>query len=613
MKKKYTSLLVFLLALNVNYAQSIDPKYTSKRNISIEEAKTQYSKDVELAIQNNIPLSFNNPDGSFSEFVRFEMGAPVYYRTLNSQSASMMGANRVYPGGDLGLNLTGRDVYIGVWDQGAPMANHSTFGSRLIIYDDPSASSSLHHTHVAGTVLGAAPNTPTARGIAYAANGFSSNWTNDISEMRFLQTNFGIVASNHSYGVDLSRLPASNLPSIFGKYTSASREIDELLYEFPYYSVVFAAGNDRDGYATYNPDKAGNDLLTSEGVAKNTIVVGAVEGFDTYNGPSSVVMSSFSNYGPTDDFRIKPDLVSKGVSVYSSSNTSSTGYTSLPGTSMAAPSVTGAIALIQQKYNSTAKAATVKGLLLHTAKEAGTADGPDHKFGWGQIDVAEAIYTTMTPSRSVVEELTYTGTPQIKYIQATGNEPLKVSISWTDPSGNADNTTSVDDSTPKLRNDLDIRLTQNGTTYSPWYLNKDFNDLRTLKGDNNVDPFERIDIDNPSGVYQLTISNKGSINVQNFSLIITGGYLTTNSVSDFDSSNIMTWVNNDRVLNVDATKLESSIHKMSIYDVSGRLVLNKSTNSNVITQELNGLTLGYYILNLDLDNGKRYTKKIYVK
>jgi subtilisin family serine protease len=55
-------------------------------------------------------------------------------------------------------------------------------------------------------------------------------------------------------------------------------------------------------------------------------------------------MSSFSNYGPTDDGRIKPDI-SAGVNVYSAILTDQT-YETCKGTSMAAPAITGLIVLL---------------------------------------------------------------------------------------------------------------------------------------------------------------------------------------------------------------------------------------------------------------------------
>ena len=47
------------------------------------------------------------------------------------------------------------------------------------------------------------------------------------------------------------------------------------------------------------------------------MLVGAVEDVTNYTQPSDVVMSYFSSWGPTDDGRIKPDVVGNGVSLYS--------------------------------------------------------------------------------------------------------------------------------------------------------------------------------------------------------------------------------------------------------------------------------------------------------
>src|SRR5699024_3102681 len=114
-----------------------------------------------------------------------------------------------------------------------------------------------------------------------------------------------------------------------------------------------AAGNDRN--AGYNPGDGGYNLLAAEmSTAKNDIVVAAVKKVLDYTGPSSVEMSGFSSWGPTNDRRIKPDISADGVGVFSSvahdasGNVSNDSYSSYQGTSMAAPSVAGGILLLQE-------------------------------------------------------------------------------------------------------------------------------------------------------------------------------------------------------------------------------------------------------------------------
>src|SRR5690606_15629273 len=135
-----------------------------------------------------------------------------------------------------------------------------------------------------------------------------------------------------------------------------SQQIDELAFSKPFYTVVWAAGNDRSdaGDGTKNPDGP-EDSIGPEGVPKNNITIGAVCEVRDYRGHEDVIMSSLSSWGPVDDGRVKPDLVGMGVNVFStalSNEGQSDSYTTLSGTSMAAPNATGSLLLLQELYHS---------------------------------------------------------------------------------------------------------------------------------------------------------------------------------------------------------------------------------------------------------------------
>ncbi len=147
----------------------------------------------------------------------------------------------------------------------------------------------------------------------------------------------------------------------FGFYSQVSRDYDKIAYNAPYYLIVKSTGNERDEtgpypgqqYWIYNGtdwvlsstrrDSDGDyDCVAHAAVAKNILSVGAVYDLrEGYSSPSNVSMSSFSSWGPTDDGRIKPDIVANGTALYSSISGHNASYGSMSGTSMSAPRATG--------------------------------------------------------------------------------------------------------------------------------------------------------------------------------------------------------------------------------------------------------------------------------
>lgn len=537
--------------------------------------------------------------------------------------------------------IKGENMILGIWDGGQPLADHQNLGtSRIINKDDEFTTGNNqgaiqnginHATHVAGTMIGNGSGNIFAKGIAPNGVLWANTWDNDLTEMT-IEAAEGLLVSNHSYGIN--NRSYINLPGTFGRYTTLSRGIDMLTYNADMYLPVFAAGNDRNGIyvggnlVVLNPAKSGNDLLTHEMVAKNPIVVSAVEGITSYikepNGANNVVMSVFSQWGPTDDFRIKPDISSKGVKVFSCTGTGISSYSVLSGTSMAAPSVAAVFGLWQEIHriywpsanldSGFMKAASLKALMAHTASEAGDSEGPDSKFGWGLIN-AEAgakLLKEAIEDKAVFKEHTLLNYQQIEYdVTLDGTQSLITTICWTDPAANP---VEISESTiPVLINDLDLRIinTHNNTIYYPWKLNKSWSNISTQRGDNDVDPIEQVVYYDPltgvapAGNYKIRITHKRELSdaYQNFSLIISGGITGFDYTLDVENKELdkIVLFPNPTYDFLNITNL--NYDKIEMFDITGKQIYCQFyLDSDFVKIDLRDVASGSYFMKLYVKN-----------
>ncbi len=481
---------------------------------SAKRSKVTRTENAKLAKLLGIPLREELPSGVTREIWKFVNGKPLYYLTANLGAANTLSASRLWPGGDLVFNLSGSGVILGEWDAGVGRDTHQEYEGRLTVKDGSGTHD--HSGHVAGTMIAAGIDAD-AKGMSFEGLIHGYDWNNDSSEMASEAAD-GLQLSNHSYGSwgDLI---------FYGMYEDGSAERDNISYNAPYYLICQAAGNSQGAQV------GGYDTLILPASAKNSLTVGAINK-NTYTGPSSVVIAGFSSLGPTDDGRIKPDVVSPGVNLYSTLTGSDTSYGYSSGTSMATPAACGALGLVSQYFNNLypnqkMRSATLKALAIHTADEAGSTDGPDYVYGWGQLNVASAallLRDRVAKTEMIQEGKLNAGSTFEYYATPEEGKPIKVTLVWTDPAG----VPSYDenDRTPRLVNDLDLRVEIDGTVYEPWVLDPDDPTAAATRGDNFRDNVEQVVVPASAGQCKITVSHKGKLlepsGSQAFSLIVTG-------------------------------------------------------------------------------------------
>ncbi len=132
----------------------------------------------------------------------------------------------------------------------------------------------------------------------------------------------------------------------------------------------------------------------------------------SFPNPTGGLISSFSSYGLAPDLSVKPDIGAPGGLIYSTYPLELGGYATLSGTSMSAPHVAGAVALLLQARPNT-PAGVVRTMLQNSADPAVWWGNPGlgfldnvHRQGAGMLDIPSVILSTVKvePSKLALGE-----------------------------------------------------------------------------------------------------------------------------------------------------------------------------------------------------------------
>jgi serine protease AprX len=358
--------------------------------------------------------------------------------------------------------------------------------------DDPDG----HGTHVAGSVLGdgVSKSDGPIRGTAPGAKLVLQSVLDSSDGLGGLPDDLHDLFGP-PYTTDKARVHSNSWGSVsnFGVYDQQAQDLDDFVSRHRDMLICFAAGNDgKDANANGQVDL---NSVTPPGTAKNCLTVGASENnrpdkTDTYgedwpsdfpanpiksdpvaNNPDGMV--AFSSRGPTNDGRIKPEVVAPGSYVLSTRSrvTSSTGwalsgdplYMFDGGTSMATPLVAGCVAVVRAHLRTAHKikkpsAALMKALIINGAhamtgqyvpSEAGSI--PNNNEGFGRVDV-QAVIGPYGAHESLAffdekKKLDTAEREDRTLAVPTGATRLKATLVWTDPPGEG------------LQSDLDLVVT----------------------------------------------------------------------------------------------------------------------------------------------------------
>ncbi len=394
-----------------------------------------------------------------------------------------------------GDGYDGEGVMIGLADDGG--VDHVDFKGRLT--DFTANQGGTHGDMTAGLAMGAGNINPLGMGMATGAdlNLYDYNGSNNNPPVTSAISNY------NTYGQVISSTSYSE--SSGAQYTERSNYVDNQVYNNNQFLHFYSAGNSSSSNSSpvYGGIQASNggyfgNITGGSKAAKNTIAVANMLYNDVRVGSSS--------RGPTADGRVKPDISAHGNGNLSLDPNNQ--YGAGGGTSAAAPSTAGTVAMLYDAYRDMNGGANpngglIKATILNTADDIGRP-GPDYEHGWGRIHAGNA-YEVLSNNQYLMSTISNNGSNSHTVTVPSGTKEVKVMVLWVDPAGSANASIA-------LINDINITMTTpGGQSYNPWILGLDptlasleANAVRGIDDRNNM---EQVSLENPSaGNYTINVS-----------------------------------------------------------------------------------------------------------
>ena len=357
-------------------------------------------------------------------------------------------------------NFRGQGVRAEVMDGGL-LTTHTDFqpGGAPVLHGTVGVDS--HGTATYGINFGRGTTNPAGRGMLPEAQGIIAAYTQLTNRYthtsQLLQDPYKAVYQSNSWGSALTT-----------QYTTISAEMDDILFQ-------------NDFTLLNSQSNAGSQSSRPQAWAKNVVSIGGIRHFNTPSFTDDRWQSGAS-IGPAADGRVKPDLAHFYDSVFTTTSSSNTAYTTgFGGTSAATPITAGHFGLFFQMwhervfgnpiggatvFDSRPHMSTAKAVMINTAEQWDmTIPGTDItrvRQGFGRVDVAN-LYK-LRGNLFIINEahaLTnlQTKSYQVAVVADSLRAPLKITMVYTDPMGSPG-------ATRTRINDLTLKVTApDGTIY----------------------------------------------------------------------------------------------------------------------------------------------------